>query len=350
MAPRTLTLRLNPQQAAALDELKSATGHSDPMRAILAAVRAGRRARQQAAERLETVQAQAAQLRQVNARLEQTLADLERAQSQIRMRDKLAALGRLTAGVAHEIRNPLNFIQNFAEGSAELLEDLTEQLAAPGPDGALDAEQREDVAETINDLLGNVAIILSHTQRADRVIGDMLALGRDGGEMQPTAINDLFDHHARLACQSARAMDPDFDIEVVTDYDGAVDEIEVVPQDIARAFLNLVTNACHAVNEKRKRPPSAGWRPMLTLVTRRHGTRMHATIRDNGTGIPADIVDKVFDPFFTTKPPDQGSGLGLTLSSDLVVKHGGAIRINSHAPHFTEVTVELPLKPEPAPP
>ena len=302
------------------------------------------------AQRLNLVERQAEELRRVNSRLEDTLGELRRAQDQIVMREKLAALGELTAGVAHEIRNPLNFIKNFSEGCTELLTELNEELAdlVSAEAGHLDDEQREYVAELGSDMRENLERILHHAQRADRIVRDMLSMGRGGGERRPAPINELLDEHARLAYHAARATDSDFNMQIVTDYDPEAGEIEVVPQDLGRVFLNMVSNAAYATNEKRRArqdadTPDDGWAPSLKLSTRRRGDRVELRLHDNGSGIPSDLVDKVFNPFFTTKPTDQGTGLGLALSDDIVRNHGGSIRVDTEAGQYTTMIVELPV-------
>ena len=303
------------------------------------------------AQRLNLVERQAEELRRVNSRLEDTLGELRRAQDQIVMREKLAALGELTAGVAHEIRNPLNFVKNFAEGCTELLTELNEELAEliSAEAGHLDDEQREYVAEINGDMSENLERILHHTKRADRIVRDMLSMGRGGGERRPAPINDLLDEHARLAYHSTRAIDSDFNMDIETDYDPEAGEIEVVPQDVGRVFLNMVSNAAYATKEKRLArqeagAPEDGWEPGLKLVTRRRGDRVEVRIHDNGSGIPSDLVDKVFNPFFTTKPTDQGTGLGLALSADIIRNHGGSIRVDTEAGEYTTMILELPVK------
>ncbi len=348
MPPRTLTLRLDAEQATALDQLLAATGESRPTQAILAAIRAGARARRESAERLQTVQRQADELRQVNRRLEEALAELERAQDRIVMREKLAALGELSAGVAHELLNPLNFVKNFTEGCMELQQELNETLAGvvaeanDGPDG----DQREHAAGLSTDINHDLERILFHAARAERIVRAMLTMGRRGGEARPIPINDLVDEHARLAYHSARARDADFDVEIVTRYDVAAGDVEAVPQDLGRVVVALVSNACDATDAKRRAGGGDDWRPVVSLSTRRRANTVAVCVRDNGTGIPADIVDKIFNPFFTTKPSDRGTGLGLALSADIVRSHGGRIRVKSAAGHYTEMIVDLPVRPD----
>ena len=299
-------------------------------------------------QRLNLVEKLAEELRGKNEQLERVLADLRRAQDQIVMREKLAALGELTAGVAHEFRNPLNFVKNFSEVSEDLVAELKEVLS--DGDAKLNDEQRELIEEICGELNGNLERIQSHGQRANRIVHDMLLMGRDTGELQPTNINNLLDEHARLAYHSARAADPDFQLDLCQDLDPDMGELEVIPQDLGRVFLNMVSNACYATDEKRRGGVAAGdngalYMPTLLLTTRRREDHVEVSISDNGNGIPPDVIDKIFNPFFTTKPTDQGTGLGLSMCSDIVRRHGGTIRVQSEPGTFTEMIIELPLEP-----
>ena len=293
------------------------------------------------AQRLNLVEKLAADLEEKNATLEKVLDDLRQAQSQIVMREKLAALGELTAGVAHEIQNPLNFVKNFAEVSEELLEELQEVLEQDGQQ--LGEEQRELINEINGDLTDNLGRIREHGKRANRIVRDMLQMGRGSGEARPAAINALLEEHARLAFHSARATNADFQLDIKEELDEEIGELEVVPQDLARVFLNMVSNACYATNEKRNSSETASdYEPTLWISTRRMPDQVEIRIRDNGNGIPQDVIDKIFNPFFTTKPTDQGTGLGLALSNDIVREHGGTIKVHSEPGEFTEMTIELP--------
>ena len=320
-------------------------------------------------QRLNLVEKLAEELKSKNDQLETALGDLEKAQDQIVMREKLAALGELTAGVAHEIKNPLNFIKNFSEVSIELLDELLEEVRslagdrkktdgeAPGDDGADDGAD-DDTAELIDeiagDLTGNLKTIHEHGERANNIVQSMLQMGRGSGERRPANINALLSEHAKLAYHSARASDPDFNIDLQEDFDPGIGEVEVIPQDLSRVFLNMVTNACYATHERRmalkEADPSAvklkegraNYEPQLRLTTRGTEDSIEIRIRDNGSGIPAELVEKIFHPFFTTKPTDKGTGLGLALSSDIVRQHGGDIRVETEAGEFTEMIIELP--------
>ncbi len=306
-------------------------------------------------QRLNLVETLADELRAKNTQLESVLADLQRAQDQIVMREKLAALGTFSAGVAHEIRNPLNFVQNFAEASEELLEEWQEETAplCGAETVTLNQDQMALLQELSTDLTANLQRIRLHSQRADRIVQSMLRMGRGTGELQPTDINGLLDENVRLAYHSARASDPDFQLAIEKDLDADAGEIAVIPQDLGRVFLNLVSNSCYATHERRSQKadrdggPAAQtpYRPTLWLRTRRREHSVRVTIRDNGQGIPAAIADQIFNPFFTTKPPDQGTGLGLSMSNDIVRQHGGTIAVSSEPGAYTEMTIELPLTP-----
>ena len=260
------------------------------------------------------------------------------------MREKLAALGELTAGVAHEIRNPLNFVKNFSEGSVELIDELREVMEE-GTD-TLTKEQRQLIEDVLTDLSDNLTRIRSHGDRADRIVHDMLMMGRGSGELQATDINRLIDEHARLAYHSARATDPNFQLDLQQDFDPNVGELDVVPQDLGRVFLNMVSNACYATNQKRRAAIEAGdeasYSPTLLLSTQRDDDQIEIRVRDNGSGIPSDAIDKIFNPFFTTKPTDQGTGLGLAISNDIVRQHGGSVRVETEPGEFTEMIVQIP--------
>ena len=298
-------------------------------------------------QRLNLVEQLAEELQGKNTELEAVLGQLRHAQDQIVAQEKLAALGELTAGVAHEIRNPLNFVKNFSESSGELLAELQEILTEEAVQ--LSEEQRNLVDEIAKDLSGNLERIRMHGERADRIVHDMLQMGRGSGGRQPTDINNLLDEHSRLAYHSARATDNEFQLNLKQDFDPNMGEVEVIPQDLGRVFLNMVSNACYATDERRRAIAEGGdtepYEPTIFLTTRRREDSVEVRIKDNGMGIPADIVDKIFNPFFTTKPPDQGTGLGLAMSSDIVRGHGGSIRVESEPGQFTEMIIELPLEP-----
>ncbi|MDE0667445.1 MAG: HAMP domain-containing sensor histidine kinase, partial [bacterium] len=266
------------------------------------------------------------------------------AQDQIVMREKLAALGEVTAGVAHEIRNPLNFVKNFSEVSAELVEELEEVLEEA--EGTLSDEQRGLISDIAADLTENLERIGSHGARANTIVHDMLMMSRETGEWRLADLNSLIEEHAKLAFHSARAVDPDFQLNLEFDLDPEVGELEVLPQDLGRVFINMVGNSCHATDEKRKRLVEAGeassYMPTVRTTSARTADGVEIRIHDNGDGIPPEVVDKIFNPFFTTKPTDQGTGLGLAITNDIVREHGGTIGVDTAPGEFTEMTISLP--------
>ncbi|MYB23809.1 MAG: HAMP domain-containing protein [Acidimicrobiia bacterium] len=295
-------------------------------------------------QRLNLVEKLAEELGDKNSELEQVLDELHKAQDQIVMREKLAALGEVTAGVAHEIRNPLNFVKNFSEVSAELVEELEEVLEEA--EGTLSDEQRGLISDIAADLTENLERIGSHGARANTIVHDMLMMSRETGEWRLADLNSLIEEHAKLAFHSARAVDPDFQLNLEFDLDPEVGELEVLPQDLGRVFINMVGNSCHATDEKRKRLVEAGeassYMPTVRTTSARTADGVEIRIHDNGDGIPPEVVDKIFNPFFTTKPTDQGTGLGLAITNDIVREHGGTIGVDTAPGEFTEMTISLP--------
>ena len=298
-------------------------------------------------QRLNLVEKLADELQDKNVQLESVLGDLQKAQDQIVMREKLAALGELTAGVAHEIRNPLNFVKNFAEASEELLEEMQEVLEESGD--SLPEADRELIEEVSQDLTDNLARIRSHGDRANRIVHDMLSMGRGSGDRSATDINQLLDEYARLAYHSARGTDQNVQLSIEREFDDTVGELNVVSQDLGRVFLNMVANSCYATDERRQAFAANGeeepFMPVVWLATRRHEDHIEVRIRDNGGGMPPDVVEKIFNPFFTTKPTGQGTGLGLAMCSDIVRQHGGNIRVEVEEGEGTEMIIDLPLVP-----
>ena len=295
-------------------------------------------------QRLNLVEELAAVLQERNDELQQVLEELRLAQDKIITQQKLAEMGELTAGVAHEIRNPLNFVKNFSEVSEELIDELKEILDEVAEN--ITDDQRDYIDEISQDLTGNLERIRHHGERANRIVEDMLQLGRGGGEVRPVVINDLLNEHALLAYHSARALDPDFQLDLRNEFDPDAGEWPVIPEDMGRVFLNMVSNACHATDDKRRalvEKGEPGYMPTLWLTTKRTDDAMEIRIRDNGDGIPDDVIDKIFNPFFTTKPTDKGTGLGLALSNDIVREHGGAITPVSVPGEYTEMIVVLPV-------
>lgn len=302
------------------------------------------------AQRLNLVETLAEELSKKNEDLESANVELKHAQGQIVMREKLAALGELTAGVAHEIRNPMNFIKNFSESSEDLLEEMLEEISEPEkrdpPGSDMDLGLVEEISD---DLISNLKRIRQHTTRANRIIDDMLKMGRDTQEFQATDLNELLDEHARLAFHSAKAQDIDFQLDIQWDLDKTIGEVRVVPQDMGRIFINLVANSGYACNEKLKtlkaEDPNSDYVPTLNIKTEKMGDQIILTFSDNGTGIPQEAIEKIFNPFFTTKPTDQGTGLGLSLCNDVVRTHGGEMRVFSEDGEGTEMVIDLPEDP-----
>ena len=240
----------------------------------------------------------------------------------------------------------MNFVKNFSEASEDLLDELKEVLTENG--GELTEDDRDLISEISEDLTGNLERIRNHGERANRIVHDMLSMGRGTGGMQPMDLNNLLDEHARLAYHSKRATDSEFQLDLKQDLDPDMGEVEVIPQDMGRVFLNMVSNACDATDERRRAAEQAGvtdYSPTVWLRTKRGEDSAEVRIRDNGTGIPQDVIEKIFNPFFTTKPTDQGTGLGLAMSSDIVRRRGGSIRVESVVGEYTEMIIEFPLTP-----
>jgi signal transduction histidine kinase len=271
------------------------------------------------------------------------LRELQTAQASLVHAQKMAALGQLTAGIAHEIKNPLNFVNNFAGLSVELLDELKEASAQAM--GALDASKRAEMVETIGMLTGNLEKIAEHGRRADGIVKSMLQHSRGGsGDWQASDLNALVEEALNLAYHGARAQDQSFNITMERDLDRNLLPIEVVPQDLMRVFLNLIGNGFYATN-KRSREGDGTFRPVLKVTTREAGEAVEIRVRDNGVGIPREHREKLFQPFFTTKPTGEGTGLGLSISYEIVtLQHGGTITVESEVGQFTEFAVRLPRR------
>ncbi|WP_199751728.1 GAF domain-containing protein [Bradyrhizobium sp. RP6] len=273
--------------------------------------------------------------------LAKSLDDLRAAQDRLIQTEKLASLGQLTAGIAHEIKNPLNFVNNFASLSAELTEELNDVLAPV----SLAEDVRADVEELTGLLKDNLAKIVQHGRRADSIVKNMLLHSREGGgEHGLSDINALVEESLNLAYHGARAEKPGFNVTLERELDPAAGQAEVFPQEITRVLLNLISNGFHAV-AKRRADSAADYAPAVLAATRDRGDSVEIRIRDNGTGIPGEVKEKMFNPFFTTKPAGEGTGLGLSMSHDIVVKqHGGTIDVATEPGVFTEFTILLPRK------
>jgi signal transduction histidine kinase len=268
--------------------------------------------------------------------------ELKAAQANLIQAEKMASLGQLTAGIAHEIKNPLNFVNNFANLSVELLDELKE-TTAPAV-ATLGEDKRAEVDETIELLTGNLEKIAEHGRRADGIVKSMLEHSRGGtGERRSIDLNGLIEEALNLAYHGARAQDQSFNVTLERNYDPTVAPIELVPQDVTRVCLNLCSNGFYAANKRQKAGGDPQFKPILKVTTRDLGDTVEISIRDNGTGIPAEIKDKLFQPFFTTKPTGEGTGLGLSISYDIVTQqHGGTITVDSRVGEFTEFTIRLP--------
>jgi len=283
-----------------------------------------------------------AEIRAARDAAEAAYRDLESAQASLVQAEKMASLGQLTAGIADEIKNPLNFVNNFASLSVELLDELRE-TAAPAL-AALDDDKRADVDEVVDMLTGNLEKIAEHGRRADGIVKSMLEHSRGAsGERREVDLNDLVEEALNLAYHGARAQDANFNITLERDLDPAITPIELAPQEITRVLLNLIGNGFYAASKQKHDSARPDFRPLLKVGTRDLGDAVEIRIRDNGTGIPPEIRDKLFQPFFTTKPTGEGTGLGLSISWDIITQqHSGAITVDSRAGEFSEFTIRLP--------
>jgi signal transduction histidine kinase len=269
--------------------------------------------------------------------IEKAYIELKNTQSQLIQSEKMASLGELTAGIAHEIQNPLNFVNNFSEVSAELVVEMKHELAVGS--WQLASEIAEDIKQ-------NLEKINHHGKRADAIVKGMLQHSRtSSGQKELIDINALADEYLRLAYHGLRAKEKSFNADFKTDFDPDLPKIEVIPQDIGRVLLNLINNAFYAVSTKsRSNLSGSTYKPTVTVITKNHGSHIEIRVKDNGDGIPDNIRDKIFQPFFTTKPTGQGTGLGLSLSYDIITKgHGGEIRVESKAGEGTAFIILLPI-------
>lgn len=291
------------------------------------------------AQRLNLVEKLAHELQEKNGELEQTLADLKTAQHQVVMQEKLASLGQLTAGIAHEIKNPLNFVNNFAEVSGELIADAREILTEVREHVSEDA--RDEIEGILDHLTANLQKINQHGRRADGIVHSMLEHSRgQSGERRAVDLNAMLKQYADLAYHAMRAKDQRFNVTWEEELDGGMGEVDVVPQDLSRVFLNLITNACQATFERAK--TDGQYEPRIRLSSKREDNQVEFRIRDNGPGVPRDMARKIFEPFVTTKPTGEGTGLGLSLSQDIVSQHGGLMGVESEPGIFTEFWLTIP--------
>jgi signal transduction histidine kinase len=283
-----------------------------------------------------------AEIRAARDAAEAAYHDLKATQARLIQAEKMASLGQLTAGIAHEIKNPLNFVNNFADLSVELLDELKE-TAAPAL-AALDDDKRADIDEVVGMLTGNLEKIAQHGRRADGIVKSMLEHSRgESGERREVDLNNLVEEALNLAYHGARAQDQNFNIILERDLDPAIAPIELVPQEITRVFLNLFGNGFYATTKRQRDGAGPDFRPVLKVVTHDLGEAVEIRVRDNGSGIPPEIREKLFQPFFTTKPTGEGTGLGLSISWDIVTQqHGGTIEVDSRVGELTEFAIRLP--------
>ncbi len=302
-------------------------------------------------ETIEELDLKRKAIEETNVTLQKTLEDLKAAQSQLIQSEKMASLGELTAGIAHEIQNPLNFVNNFSEVSNELIAELKVE--------SLKVESERDKGledELLNDLAQNLTKINHHGKRASDIVKGMLEHSRKStGKKEPTDINALCDEYLRLSYHGLKAKDNDFNATFETYFDPNLPKIDIIPQDIGRVILNLITNAFYAVSERSKKG-EAGYEPTISITTKRvdsplgsggqrgKGDNIQISISDSGSGIPDAIKDKIFQPFFTTKPTGKGTGLGLSLSYDIVKAHGGELKVETNKREGCEFIITLPYQ------
>jgi signal transduction histidine kinase len=282
-----------------------------------------------------------AELRKQKEELENTLDELKAAQAQLIQSEKMASLGELTAGIAHEIQNPLNFVNNFSEVNKELLSEMKHEIDS----GNL--SEAKNIAKDIED---NEDKINFHGKRADAIVKSMLQHSRSSsGKKEPTDINELADEYLRLSYHGLRAKDKAFNAKFETDFDDRIGQINIVPQDIGRVLLNLINNAFYSVSEKQKQD-IPGYEPTITVTTKKTGDRpgnyrVEIRVADNGNGVPKKVLDKIFQPFFTTKPTGFGTGLGLSLSYDIITRgHGGELKVETKESEGAEFIIILPTQ------
>ncbi len=279
-------------------------------------------------EREKTQQKELAHAKEI----EKAYNELKTTQAQLIQSEKMASLGELTAGIAHEIQNPLNFVNNFSEVNTELIEDLKAELTTGNTQEAI---------LIADDIKENEQKINHHGKRADAIVKGMLQHSRSSsGQKEPTDINALCDEYLRLSYHGLRAKDKSFNATMKTDFDNSIGKINIIPQDIGRVVLNLLTNAFYVVNEKKQQKPE-GYEPKVSVSTKKINDKVEIRVADNGNGIPQKVLDKIFQPFFTTKPTGQGTGLGLSLSYDIVKAHGGELKVDTTEGEGSEFILQL---------
>jgi len=276
-----------------------------------------------------------AELTKQKEELELTLEELRNTQSQLIQSEKMASLGELTAGIAHEIQNPLNFVNNFSEVSNELMDEMLTEL---------EQGNSVEVKLIVADIKNNLEKINHHGKRADSIVKGMLQHSRTStGQKEPTDINALADEYLRLAYHGLRAKDKSFNATMNTDFDETIGKINIVPQDIGRVILNLITNAFYAVQVETQHAAPPQYEPTVWLSTKKMNGKVEISVKDNGSGIPQKVLDKIFQPFFTTKPTGEGTGLGLSLSYDIVKAHGGELKVETKEGEGSEFIILLPF-------
>jgi signal transduction histidine kinase len=274
-----------------------------------------------------------AQLQRQKEEIQSTLTQLKVTQSQLIQSEKMASLGVLTAGIAHEIQNPLNFVNNFSEVNRELIEELKAEITAGNHSG---------IITIANDISENEEKINRHGKRADAIVKGMLQHSQNkAAQKEPTELNALADEYLRLAYHGIRSRDKDFNVTIKTDFDTTIGVITIIRQDIGRVLLNLYNNAFYAVDEKNREHPEE-YKPSILVSTKKMFDQVEIRVKDNGNGVPQKLLDKIFQPFFTTKPTGQGTGLGLSLSYDIVKAHGGEISVDTKEGVYTEFIITLP--------
>jgi two-component system, NtrC family, sensor kinase len=285
-------------------------------------------------ETIEELEQKRKAIEESNSALTKSLQELKAAQAQLIQSEKMASLGELTAGIAHEIQNPLNFVNNFSEVNIELSDEILE---------AAEKGNLKEIRQLAADIRSNQEKIREHGKRADGIVKGMLQHSRtSSGDKEPTDINAVADEYLRLAYHGIRAKDILFNAKLVTDFDKNLGKVNIIPQDIGRVILNLITNAFYAVAEKKKLVEGE-YEPVVTVSTKKNGDKVFITVADNGNGIPEKVLDKIFQPFFTTKPTGQGTGLGLSLSYDIIKAHSGEINIHNNPGEGAEFIITLPI-------
>ncbi|MEO5943824.1 MAG: ATP-binding protein [Ferruginibacter sp.] len=291
-------------------------------------------------ETIEELEQKRKAIEETNSALERSLQELKAAQAQLVQSEKMASLGELTAGIAHEIQNPLNFVNNFSDVSNELIDEMNAEL---------DKGDIEEAKAIAADVKQNLIKINHHGNRAGDIVKGMLQHSQSSiGKKESTDINALADEYLRLSYHGLRAKDKTFNATLKTDFDETIGNINIIPQDIGRVILNLINNAFYAVAEKSRCQPELvegglTYQPTVLITTKKNGDNLEIKVTDNGNGIPENIVAKIFQPFFTTKPTGQGTGLGLSLSYDIIKVHGGEIKVESKETQGTTFTIHLPL-------